>query len=177
MIDPSAQSAPPALQSRPRGIRSWQLLLQVQPNIALASALLFAAGLALRVYRLGAQSLWLDEGGTWAEVTGQGWAKLLADLWSTNAAYPLYHLLLKGWVALVGDSEWALRFPSALSGAVAVVAIFFAALELERFSVLGERRMAEGRDAAAAAWIRPSSSVVGPMAAALLFMFAPFAVW
>jgi hypothetical protein len=58
-----------------------------------SGALLFILALALRLYRLDAQSLWLDEGGTWAEVTGKGWLALLAELWSRDAAYPLYHVL------------------------------------------------------------------------------------
>lgn len=119
-------------------------------------ALLFALALALRLYRLGAQSLWLDEGGTWAEVTGKGWGALLADLISPNAAYPLYHLLLKAWVGLAGDSEWALRFPSALAGAAAVVAVYLAAHELS----------ASRRPEPAAA----------PLAG-LLCATAPFALW
>jgi hypothetical protein len=119
-------------------------------------ALLFALALALRLYRLGAQSLWLDEGGTWAEVTGKGWGALLADLISPNAAYPLYHLLLKAWVGLAGDSEWALRFPSALAGAAAVVAVYLAAHALS----------ASRRPEPAAA----------PLAG-LLCATAPFALW
>src|SRR5690349_1883038 len=81
-------------------------------RVGLAGALCLALALALRLYRLGAQSLWLDEGGTWAEVTGRtgkGWLALLGELFSKDAAYPLYHLLLRAWVTLAGDSEWALR--------------------------------------------------------------------
>ena len=69
--------------------------------------LLFVISLAARLYRLGAQSLWLDEGGTWSEVTGRtgkGWLALFGELWSKDAAYPLYHILLKVWVTLAGDS-------------------------------------------------------------------------
>jgi hypothetical protein len=95
--------------------------------LAAGCALLFGAALLIRLYRLGSQSLWLDEGGTWAEVTGKGWSALLAELWGRNAAYPLYHVLLKGWIGLAGASEWALRLPSALAGAAAVVAIYLAA--------------------------------------------------
>ena len=97
--------------------------------------LLFVIGLAPRLYRLGAQSLWLDEGGTWSEVTGRtgkGWLALLGELFSKDAAYPLYHILLKVWVTLAGDSEWALRFPSALAGAATVTVLYYAALELGR---------------------------------------------
>src|SRR6476660_4249714 len=95
--------------------------------------LLFVIALVPRLYRLGAQSLWLDEGGTWSEVTGRtgkGWLALLGELWSKDAGYPLYHLLLKVWVAFAGDSEWALRFPSALAGAAAVAVMYYAVLEL-----------------------------------------------
>jgi hypothetical protein len=98
-------------------------------TLALSSALLFGAALLIRLYRLGSQSLWLDEGGTWAEVTSKSWPALLAELWGRNAAYPLYHVLLKGWVGLAGDSEWTLRLPSALAGAAAVVAIYLAAAD------------------------------------------------
>jgi hypothetical protein len=101
----------------------------------LAGLVLFGLALGVRLYRLATQSLWLDEGGTWAEVTGRsgkGWLALVAELFSPDAGYPLYHLLLKAWVALAGDSEWALRFPSALAGALAVVALWLAATELQR---------------------------------------------
>src|SRR5262245_22147478 len=90
-------------------------------TLATRCALLFSVALLIRLYRLSAQSLWLDEGGTWAEVTGRRWPALLAELWGPDAAYPLYHILLKGWIGLAGDSEWALRLPSALAGAAAVV--------------------------------------------------------
>src|SRR5215212_402205 len=99
------------------------------------AVLLFVIGLLPRLYRLCAQSLWLDEGGTWSEVTGRtgkGWLALFGELWSKDAAYPLYHLLLKAWVTAAGDSEWALRFPSALAGAATVTVLYFATRELER---------------------------------------------
>src|SRR3954467_8564412 len=100
-------------------------------RLRLVPGILFIIGLALPLYRLGAQSLWLDEGGTWAEVTGRtgkGWLAPPGELFSKDAAYPLYHVLLKVWVTLVGDSEWALRFPSALAGAATVVVIYYIAI-------------------------------------------------
>lgn len=128
--------------------------------------MLFVLALGLRLYRLGAQSLWLDEGGTWAEVTNKGWAALLLDLFSPRAAYPLYHLLMKGWVALAGDSEWALRFPSALAGALAVVVVYVAALELVDAFFAFSPRTQSNVASAPSAW-----------GAALLFATAPFALW
>lgn len=115
------------------------------------SGLLFGLALALRLFRLDAQSLWLDEGGTWDTVTSRSWGGLVTDLWSARAGYPLYHLLMKGWVALAGDSPWMLRFPSALAGA-AVVALTY---------TLGRRL----RDA----WLG--------MTAATLLLINPFALW
>jgi mannosyltransferase len=129
-----------------------------RPRWMLPGLLLMLGALLLRLYRLGAQSLWLDEGGTWTEVTGKGWGALFSELWSTNAAYPLYHLLLKGWVALAGDSEWALRFPSALAGAAAVAVIGLAAREV----LLAHNR---------------ATSTYRPLLTALLTALSPFALW
>jgi hypothetical protein len=155
-----------------------QLLPRIRPQLSLAAtsarrhmlffvcAVSFCIALVLRLYRLGAQSLWLDEGGTWAEITGKSWSALLGDLFSKDAAYPLYHILLKAWVGLAGDAEWALRLPSALAGAAAVAVIALAAIELQ--PTRDERRKAKDESAA--------SSIV-PLIAALLFGTAPFALW
>jgi mannosyltransferase len=138
----------------------------------LAGALLFTGALALRLYHLGTQSLWLDEGGTWAEITGKGWPTLLAELFSKDAAYPLYHLLMKGWVALAGDSEWALRFPSALAGAAAAVAVALAASEAR--PATDDRPPASGH--------RPGNNA-GPLPqraariSGMLAALSPFALW
>lgn len=127
--------------------------------------LLFVAlALALRLYRLDAQSLWLDEAGTWGEVVGKTWLALLAELFSEKAAYPLYHLLLKGWVGLASDSEWALRFPSALAGAAAAAAIYLAASEA------AEQRAQERG-------LTPSVSTMAGNVAALLLATSPYALW
>lgn len=119
---------------------------------------LFLVALLPRVFGLDAQSLWLDEGSTWQTIR-QSWGRLLLELGSPVSAYPLYHLLLKGWVGLFGDSEWALRLPSALAGAGAVVAICFAAAELQAGTIHTSRRF------------------VFPLVAALLLLTSPFALW
>jgi hypothetical protein len=144
------------LASNPR-LTELRLFSRRYIRLVLCS-LFFLLALVLRLYNLGAQSLWLDEGGTWAEITSRGWPALLADLWNAKAAYPFYHLLLKAWVGVAGDSEWALRFPSALAGAGAVVAIYLAATELCR---------------------RPTtdSTPPHPFTAAILLTTSPFALW
>lgn len=115
---------------------------------------LFGLALLVRLYRLDAQSLWLDEGSTWQMIQA-GWGALFADLFNPTSAYPLYHVLLKAWSSLFGDSEWALRLPSALSGAAAVVGVYLAAQEL------AARRAMQ----------------LYPAGAALLALAAPFAIW
>ncbi len=156
-----------AIESSPRDPRQNPLRSAVFPalfaffaarsNSRLSSYLLllalFALALMPRLYRLDAQSLWLDEGSSW-QMINQDWSVLLHDLLSPTAAYPLYHTLLKLWTALMGDAEWMLRFPSALAGAAATAAIFFAAAELT-----GKR------------------DIRFPLAAALLQVGAPFALW
>jgi hypothetical protein len=139
--------------------------------------LFFVLAFVPRIYRLGAQSLWLDEGGTWSEVigrTGKGWLALFGELWSKDAAYPLYHILLKVWVSVASDTEWALRFPSALAGAATVSVLYYAALEL------GERTTNDGRRTMDDLQARPhprTPSSLHPFVAALLFAISPFALW
>ncbi len=135
-----------------RNDRRWWLL---------SGLLLGGAALGLRLYQIGSQSLWLDEGSSW-QMIRQGWGYLLLELFQPFAAYPLYHLLLKGWVALAGDSEAMLRLPSALAGAMAVPAMLAAGLALRRLdgdTVTGWR------------------GELFPLAAALLALGSPFAIW
>ena len=133
----------------PRTRLSWPTAL-----ICLA---LFGTALLVRLYRLETQSLWLDEGSSWA-LSQAPWPDLFGELFNPRAAYPLYHLLLKGWMALFGASEAALRLPSALAGALAVPVVYLAAGEVERLAAV------------------PTASWYG-LAAALLLLTAPYALW
>src|SRR5262249_41238176 len=77
-------------------------------------------------------------------------------------------------VGLAGDSEWALRFPSALAGAAAAAMLYLAGRGLERH-LLAEPSENGG-------WSRhhPLSSILQPRCgtvAALLFATSPFALW
>jgi mannosyltransferase len=127
-------------------------------RMLLVTIVLTALAFALRIYRLDAQSLWLDEGSTWVEVTGKGWLALVAELFSPNAGYPLYHLLLKAWVLIAGDAEWALRFPSALAGALVVPVLMAAVGELSSHHT-------DSRD------------VRGAAAIGALVALSPYALW
>jgi mannosyltransferase len=77
-----------------------------------------ATSLVLGLVQLGTPSLWVDESLTADEIT---WPYAR----SLEGYYWLYYSIEKPWVALAGNSEWALRFPSVvaamLSGALMVV--------------------------------------------------------
>ena len=103
-------------------------------------ALACAVALALRVFHLGHQSLWVDEYLTW-HTAYIGQALRVTDVLHNDHG-PLLQVLLHLWTGLVGDSEFALRLPSALATVALVPAL--AALAAR---VLGSRY------AAPAAWM------------------------
>ena len=111
---------------------------------------LTAVGVAavLRFYRLGAESLWLDEAFTWSHVTQtyQFW-ELVFVLPTEDVHPPLYYLVVDVWVTLAGTSEAALRLPSAVFG-VATVGLIY---------LLGARLFDRWTGAAAAALLSVSS--------------------
>ncbi|GAC1638936.1 MAG: glycosyltransferase family 39 protein [Herpetosiphon sp.] len=97
---------------------------------AVVPAGLLALAATLCFYRLGFQSLWLDEGFSASYVAGQHVRQLLVDLFMPTQAYPGYHLILKITMRLLGDGEWALRLPSAVAGSLAVPAMYLLGSEL-----------------------------------------------
>ncbi|MBI1798805.1 MAG: glycosyltransferase family 39 protein [Candidatus Eisenbacteria bacterium] len=80
---------------------------------------------ALRFYRLGAQSLWIDEVLTWYSAN-VGSAFGVRDL-TGNVHGPLYALLVHAVASLRGSDEWTLRLPSALCGVATVPAMAWVA--------------------------------------------------
>jgi len=85
-------------------------------------AILFL-GTFLRVYQLGTESLWRDEGwSTWFASLGS--PSEIVEQSKTDNNFPTYYLILRYWIGLFGDSEFSVRFPSALAGVLAVFAIY-----------------------------------------------------
>ena len=106
---PGAQRA-----TTPRPAPSEQALQRT-----ILAATLVAA--VLRCFRLGHQSLWVDEQITRVAAGIPGplaWRDLLQDVHG-----PLHTLAVAGAAALGGDAEWVLRLPSAIAGVAMVPAM------------------------------------------------------
>jgi mannosyltransferase len=78
----------------------------------------FAVALALGLIRLGAQPLSFDEQFT-RDTATLSWAGIWDAARDTEAPHLVYYALMKPWLAVFGESDWALRLPSVLFGALA----------------------------------------------------------
>ncbi|MFH1601801.1 MAG: glycosyltransferase family 39 protein [Candidatus Shapirobacteria bacterium] len=97
-------------------------------NILLASTLIF--GLILRLISLN-QSFWLDEAvQVWAS-SSFSLSKLLTQYMPGDFNPPLYHLALKGWIQILGNSEDQIRLLSVIFGIASLNIFYQILLELK----------------------------------------------
>jgi mannosyltransferase len=87
----------------------------------LAAILLLA--FALRLYRLGAESLWYDE--TVSVYLAGGSLPALVAHTAGDIHPPGYYLLLHAWIRLVGSSDFAVAFPSLFFGMLLVALAYW----------------------------------------------------
>jgi uncharacterized membrane protein len=111
MRDVNAPKDPPRASEGPRSPASRALLI-------LGAITLVAFG--LRVATLSRASLWLDEA---SEAQFAGYALKYCWIADPNVP-PLNRTILHFWTYLFGNSEFSLRFPSALFGTLCVPAIY-----------------------------------------------------
>ena len=110
----------------------------------IALAAITAAGGFLRFLMLGRESFWYDE------ALSDWFIRLsLKNLWTEVPTYeihpPLFYTLLKGWAALFGESEAALRSMSAVAGTATIPLVYL----LGRFAAPRGQGHAVGLGAAA----------------------------
>ncbi len=86
-------------------------------------ALILVLGFGLRLYGLGDESLWLDEG-TSVRTASLPTGELLARLARPDTPPPLFHLLLHVWIKRFGDSEAAVRLLPLLFGVLSVFMVY-----------------------------------------------------
>ncbi len=90
----------------------------------LALVVIALGGLALRLYRLDAQSVWYDESFTVAQSV-KPWGALFAALVLEGGRHPpLHYWLLHGWFDLVGFGAWEARLLSAVLGTLAIPLLY-----------------------------------------------------
>ncbi|MEQ9618048.1 MAG: glycosyltransferase family 39 protein [Deltaproteobacteria bacterium] len=86
--------------------------------------LIFLAGLTLRIYDLGTESIWFDEAIS-IMVSKLGIIEQIKWNIAVNESNPpFYYLLLHYWIPYFGDSEFISRLPSAILGSVSILAIY-----------------------------------------------------
>jgi mannosyltransferase len=96
------------------------------PRAAVAAlVVVIAVGAAVRAHRLGEPALWHDELASWVAATRPPTVGgVLAVAGDEDMHPPGYYLLLRLDAAVFGESELALRAPSALAGTLAIAALF-----------------------------------------------------
>lgn len=96
--------------------------LNQRPLIAALAIVILLLAAAVRFHRLGAQSLWYDEGVAYAHALRT--LPELIPLLQNNVHVPAYFTLLGWWQSLTGPSEFSLRLLSALFSILSVAWIY-----------------------------------------------------
>lgn len=96
--------------------------MKLTKNALILLAILLVA-FTLRIYQLGSESLWLDEGLSilWARLSP---VQLIQGISNIELQPPLYYLVLHFWINFFGDSEFSVRFLSLIFGVLAVFMIY-----------------------------------------------------
>jgi mannosyltransferase len=81
-----------------------------------------ALGAVLRVYKLGAESIWLDEAFTIQ--TSHGSLAQIVEATAKDVHPPLYYFAMHYWMQLFGDTEFSTRLLSTLFGVLTILAIY-----------------------------------------------------
>ncbi|TPW77958.1 glycosyltransferase family 39 protein [Schumannella soli] len=102
---------------RLRGLASRLGASRVTAPIAVA-----AGALVVGLWHSGTPSFWGDEAASVMSAE-RSIPSLMSELSVIDAVHGLYYLLLHFWIGLVGDSEFAVRFPSVVASAAAVAGV------------------------------------------------------
>ncbi len=87
------------------------------------------AGAFLRVYHLGTQSIWVDEGWSiW--ISKMTVPQIVQEVARADVHPPLYYFILHYWMMIFGTSESAVRLLSALFGILAIPMIYVVGRQL-----------------------------------------------
>ena len=96
--------------------------IQIIPYPYILLAILFL-GLVLRIYDLGTESLWLDEGFS-IRIADLNLFQIVVEKTYRDIHPPLYYVILHYWINLFGDTEFSTRFLSVLFGLFSIFMIY-----------------------------------------------------
>ncbi|MCB4792741.1 MAG: glycosyltransferase family 39 protein [Elusimicrobia bacterium] len=103
----------------------------INPNLFNSKNFLWAvlitvllAGTAVRFYKLDFQSLKNDEITSWYMSNKQTLSKVFTDVINSDVYPPGYHVIVYFTEKVLGDSEKALRLPSAVAGSISILIMF-----------------------------------------------------
>ncbi len=85
---------------------------------------IFLLGLFLRLYNLGAESVWFDEAVSIAAAKLGFLDQIRWSLAESDKNPPFYYAFLRVWVLMFGDSEFSVRLPSAIFGSCSILFIY-----------------------------------------------------
>ncbi|MGC9394417.1 MAG: glycosyltransferase family 39 protein [Anaerolineae bacterium] len=128
---------------------------EISPLARATRAAILGLAFFVRIISLDTQGLWRDEVDQWRFAL-QSWGEMLRNFTRAGWNGPLYSPLMRVWIALAGDSVFAMRYFSLLCGVLSVALLY----------VLVKRLLdAATFDEAAAQW------------SALLLALSPYMVW
>jgi mannosyltransferase len=104
--------------------RRTAAVVRAHPGHALAVTLVTVVGVALRLYGLGTESLWVDEAITVTVLQRWGPLELLTAVPREQPHLPTYYVLLELWAGAVGRGDAALRALSAVFGVAALPFVY-----------------------------------------------------
>ena len=134
---------------------------------ALCGTLVVLLAFGLRIYQLGGQSVWFDEGWSW-HLAGLPLGEM-ASITAGDRSPALYYVLLHGWMAWAGVSEFALRYFSLCADVVTVVLVM--GLARRAGGAMGKGEGGKGT-------LSPSSFPLPPaLLTGLLYTLCPLAVF
>jgi mannosyltransferase len=102
--------------------KNQQAMEEKGTRVPVSFWVLLLGAIGLRLFHLTTKNLWFDEAWSWYE-SQQPVARIIEGC-ATDIHPPLYHLLLRFWTILFGESPFALRTPSLLANLVTLVAAF-----------------------------------------------------
>lgn len=89
-------------------------------------------GFFLRIYNLGSESYWLDEGFTIHDISQGSFYNVMSNTIKSDAIPPFYIATIYFWKNLFGISEFAIRSFSVLFGTLSIILVYLILRELSK---------------------------------------------